>query len=265
VGEAASVAARALALLERVAGSGRLVVAAGCGVGIVAEAAAIAARALALLERVARARSPLGSATAAATAAAVVAEAAAVATRALALLECIAHRCATATTAAESTTTTTAAALAVREPARIAAGALALLEGVAHRGGARTARLLAEARLLRVLALGAARGLVVPPLALVELLLARRELELGVAVAAVQGDVLALWLGQAAGVARRLGVHLELWRGESRGGARGKVQRMRVTRWHRLGKVLNSARCNLVQVFFCWSAWEVSPFGVLHS
>ena len=128
-----------------------------------------------------------------------------VATRALALLERVAHGSAATAAAAVAAAAAAAAALGVREAAGVAARALALLERVAHGPGGRQ---FAEPRLLGVLALHAPRGLVLPALAMVELLLAGGEDELGVAVAAVQGDVLVL-LRQRVGVGGGLGVHLE--------------------------------------------------------
>ena len=91
------------------------------------------------------------------------------------------------------------------EAAGVAAGALAPLERVAHGSGGRA---LTETRLLRVLALDTARGLVLPPLGRVELLLAAGEDKLGVAVAAVEGDIL-VGLSQTVCLAGALLVHLE--------------------------------------------------------
>ena len=91
------------------------------------------------------------------------------------------------------------------KPALVASGALAFLEGVADRARAWA---FSEPSLLRVLALSAPRGLVLPPLALVELLFAAGEDELGVAIAAVQSDVLPL-LRQRVGVRGAFGVDLE--------------------------------------------------------
>ena len=132
------------------------------------------------------------------------AEAARVAAVALAALERVAHG--GAARGRSVVPAAAAATLLVGEPARVSAGALSALEGVAH-GLGRGA--LAEAGLLGVLALGAAGGLVFPSLGLVKLLFAAAEDELGVAVAAVQGDVLVL-LGEGVRVSRGLLVNLEL-------------------------------------------------------
>ena len=198
VREPARVAAVALTLLEGVARRGRTL--GRLGVGIVAEAARVAAGALTLLESVARRGVLLGS-----PRVGVVAEAARVAAVALAALERVAHGGA-ARGGSVVPAAAAAATLLVGEPTRVSAGALSALEGVAH-GLGRGA--LAEAGLLRVLALGAAGGLVFPSLGLVKLLFAAAEDELGVAVAAVQGDVLVL-LGEGVRVSRGLLVNLEL-------------------------------------------------------
>ena len=201
--EPAGVAAIALSPLEGVArrggARGRL------GVGIVREPAGVAPRALAPLKRVARGGRLLRGGRVG-----VVAEPARVAAVALSALEGVADGGAAGGRAAVA-----AAALLVREAAGVAPGALAALPRVAHglRGGS-----LAEAGLLGVLALGAAGGLVLPSLGVVELLLAGGEDELGVAVAAVQGDVLVL-LGQGVGVSRGLLMNLELWGKVGIGGA----------------------------------------------
>ena len=195
--EPARVAAVALTLLEGVARRGRTL--GRLGFGVVGEAARVAAGALPLLEGVARRLRLLGS-----PRVGVVAEAARVAAVALAALERVAHG-----GAARGRSVVPAAAAAtflVGEPTRVSAGALSALEGVAH-GLGRGA--LAEAGLLGVLALGAAGGLVFPSLGLVKLLFAAAEDELGVAVAAVQGDVLVL-LGEGVRVGRGLLVNLEL-------------------------------------------------------
>ena len=152
VAEAAVIAARALALLERVAGSGRLVIATGCGVEIVAEAAVIAARALALLECVAhRRRLALELASlclCVKRGVGIVAEAAVIPFRALAVQKCVAHwhrlGSSSANAAADSTAAATTA-LVVCKPARVAAGALALLEGVAHGRGTGTGPMVTTA------------------------------------------------------------------------------------------------------------------------
>ena len=198
VREPARVAAVALTLLEGVARRGRTL--GRLGVGIVAEAARVAAGALTLLESVARRGVLLGS-----PRVGVVAEAARVAAVALAALERVAHGGA-ARGGSVVPAAAAAATLLVGEPTRVSAGALSALEGVAH-GLGRGA--LAEAGLLGVLALGAAGGLVFPSLGLVKLLFAAAEDELGVAVAAVQGDVLVL-LGEGVRVSRGLLVNLEL-------------------------------------------------------
>ena len=200
VREPARVAAVALTLLEGVARRGRTL--GRLGVGIVAEAARVAAGALTLLESVARRGVLLGS-----PRVGVVAEAARVAAVALAALERVAHGgAARGGSVVPAAAAAAAATLLVGEPTRVSAGALSALEGVAH-GLGRGA--LAEAGLLGVLALGAAGGLVFPSLGLVKLLFAAAEDELGVAVAAVQGDVLVL-LGEGVRVSRGLLVNLEL-------------------------------------------------------
>ena len=214
VREPARVAAVALTLLEGVARRGRTL--GRLGVGVVGEAARVAAGALPLLEGVARRLRLLGS-----PRVGVVAEAARVAAVALAALERVAHGGAARGGSVVPAAAAAATALLVGEPARVSAGALSALEGVAH-GLGRGA--LAEAGLLGVLALGAAGGLVFPSLGLVKLLFAAAEDELGVAVAAVQGDVLVL-LGEGVRVSRGLLVNLELldegktggrWRGQRR-------------------------------------------------
>ena len=216
VREPARVAAVALTLLEGVARRGRTL--GRLGVGIVAEAARVAAGALPLLEGVARRGVPLGS-----PRVGVVAEAARVAAVALAALERVAHGGAARGRPVVPAAAAAAATLLVGEPARVSAGALSALEGVAH-GLGRGA--LAEAGLLGVLALGAAGGLVFPSLGLVKLLFAAAEDELGVAVAAVQGDVLVL-LGEGVRVGRGLLVNLELLNQGKTGGRRRGQRRER--------------------------------------
>ena len=127
-------------------------------------------------------------------------ETASVPAGALAFLERVTHGGASASAASAAS-----AAFGVRKPALVASGALAFLEGVADRARAWA---FSEPSLLRVLALSAPRGLVLPPLALVELLFAAGEDELGVAIAAVQSDVLPL-LRQRVGVRGAFGVDLE--------------------------------------------------------
>jgi len=206
VGEAARVAARALALLERVA---RLARALGRrSVGVVRETTRVAASALALLERVARRRAARGGAivTAAAAAAFGVRETTRVAASAFAFLERVAHGSTTTTAAAVGAAAAAAAAFRVRETTRVAASALAFLERVAHGTGAGT---FTETRLLGVLAFRASRGLILPALGLVKLLFPRGEGELAVAVAAVQSDVL-VFFRKAHGVGGGLGGYFEV-------------------------------------------------------
>ena len=205
MGEATGITSSALALLERVARSRRLVRTRGDGVGVVAEAAGVAAGALALLESVARGGGPRGGGRVG-----VVAEAAGITASAFAPLERVARGGAEATAAATAVAAAAAAAaLRVAEAAGVAAGPLAPLERVADGS---TGGSLAEARLLGVLAFSASRGLVLPSLALVKLLLAGGEDELGVAVAAVEGDVLKRGLGELVGLAGGLLMNLELLR-----------------------------------------------------